>query len=332
MQEAVIFCNDENMITYVFGGGRREKISSEFALYPIIISIDNFEQHVAQLQDCKYIFSTWGMPQLTKQQIALLPKLEALFYAAGSVQNFARPFLQQGITVTSSWAANGIPVAEFTFAQILLSSKGFWQAQQACCNHQTRLNHNSKNRPGNYSIEIALLGAGMIGRHVIKLLQGFNIKILLFDPFISKEQAAELNVEKVELDEAFQRGYIVSNHIANLPETEGLIQGKHLAMLPEGATFINTGRGITVCETEMIEILTKRQDITALLDVTYPEPPLPDSPLYSLTNVVLTPHIAGSIGNEVWRMADYAIDEALAFKAGRPLKYSVSLKMLENMA
>ena len=97
-------------------------------------------------------------------------------------------------------------------------------------------------------------------------------------------------------------------------------------------TFINTGRGAQVNEPDLIRFLAERPDVTALLDVTYPEPPAKDSPLFDLENVILTPHIAGSMGNEVWRMAEYMLKEFRCYISGEPTKYSVSLKMLETMA
>nr|MBQ4320492.1 glycerate dehydrogenase [Clostridia bacterium] len=70
----------------------------------------------------------------------------------------------------------------------------------------------------------------------------------------------------------------------------------------------------------------------AVLDVTFPEPAAPESPFYTMPNVYLTPHIAGSLGNEVHRMAEYMAEEAIAFEEGRPTRYGVTLKMLETMA
>ncbi len=134
------------------------------------------------------------------------------------------------------------------------------------------------------------------------------------------------------LEEAFQRGLVVSNHLANVPETRGLLTGKLFSKMREGATFINTGRGATVVEADLIEVFRERADLTALLDVTDPEPPEPGSPLYDMPNVHLTSHIAGSIGDEVVRMADYAIEEFLAWEQGHPLRYAVTREMLPTMA
>ena len=99
----------------------------------------------------------------------------------------------------------------------------------------------------------------------------------------------------------------------------------------EGATFINTGRGAQVVEGDLIRVLTERPDLTALLDVTFPEPPESDSPLWTLPNVWITPHIGGSVGDEVVRMADCVIEEFIAWESGKPLRFQVTREVLETM-
>lgn len=331
--KAAFFTNREDLIQEVYGQGRREKIAEWTNLYPIRIDHQNFAQEKENLRDLEVIFSTWGMPSLSVEEIEAMPRLRALFYAAGSVQAFARPFLERGILVVSAWAGNAVPVAEFTLAQILLSCKLYFRDLRRCQRHETRITPSPFPPPrGVYGETVAILGAGMIGKKVIELLKPFRLRVIVFDPFLSEESARNLGVEKVSLEEAFQRAYVVSNHIANLPTTRRMLQGKHFASMRVNATFINTGRGATVAEDEMIEVLRKRPDLTALLDVTEPEPPLPDSPLYSLPNVFLSSHIAGAMGDERLRLADLILEEFLAWREGRPLRYAVTLKMLETMA
>jgi phosphoglycerate dehydrogenase-like enzyme len=100
----------------------------------------------------------------------------------------------------------------------------------------------------------------------------------------------------------------------------------------ENAVFINTGRGAQVVEDDLVRILRERDDLTALLDVTYPEPPVEGHPFYTLPNCLLSPHIAGSAGDEVARMGEYMLAECKTYLAGEPCKYEVTEKMLETMA
>ncbi|WP_309719876.1 hydroxyacid dehydrogenase, partial [Armatimonas sp.] len=265
----ILLAPPEN-IERVYGKERQERLG-----YPRVVAPAQLDTLLPELAETEVIFSTWGMPCLTEAQLDALPKLRAVFYAAGSVQGFARPLLERGITVVSAWLANGVPVAEFTLAQILLSAKGYFRNVDEY--RATQNYRGSARGPGCYGETVALLGAGAVGREVIQHLKPFSLHILVFDPFLSEDAARALGVEKVGLDEAFARGIVVSNHLANNPQTAQMLKATHFAQLRSGATFINTGRGLTVVESELADVLRARLDLTALLDVTWPEPVPPDS-------------------------------------------------------
>lgn len=311
-------------------GPRLEEVRARAEVFPTRITRDNIEAHLPALRDLEAIFSTWGMFALSPAQLDALPRLKAVFYAAGSVRHFAAPLLERDIAVISAWAANAVPVAEWTLAQILLSNKGFWRNAREYGGAAP--SPNAFRGRGNYGAAISILGAGQIGRRVIELLRPFRLQILVFDPFLSAQAAAQLGAEKVTLEEAFARGAVVSNHLANLPATQKMLRGAHFASMPPDATFINTGRGQTVHETEMAQVLRARPDLFALLDVTDPEPCPPDSPLRALPNVLLSAHLAGSIGDEVVRMADTVLEEFDLWRSGQPLRYAVTPQLLETMA
>lgn len=288
----------------------------------------------ALFSDIAFIFSTWGMPEFTEDEIKLcFPSLKCVFYGAGSVQQFARPFLACGVKVFSAWAANAVPVAEFTVAQIILANKGYFLTNRLYhAEGRKSAGAAFKKCNGNYGETIGLVGAGMIGKLVIQMLKQYNVKVIVFDPFLSDEKADELGVEKCELGELFARAFVVSNHLANNEQTKGMLHYDHFCRMRENAVLINTGRGAQVVEDDLVRVLRERPDLTALLDVTYPEPPADDHPFYTLPNCLLTPHIAGSAGDEVARMGEYMLDEYRAFLNGESCKYEVSMKMLETMA
>ena len=323
-------------LDYVYAGGRREQVAELVDLRPPQIAPGEIDERLDELADVEVVFSTWGMAKLNSEQLDRLPNLKAVFYAAGSVQSFARPFLERGIVVASSWAANAVPVAEFTVAQILLSMKRYFYNSRQCTSPDGYLMKHEpgfkRDVPGVFGDTVALLGAGMIGRKVIELLRPFHLNVIVFDPYLADAKAKEWGVEKVSLEEAFARGFVVSNHVANLPSTRGMIAGEHFASMRQGATFINTGRGATVVEEDLVQVFRDRTDLEALLDVYEPAVPVADSPLYTLPNIHLSSHIAGSMGMEVIRMADYAIQAFKDWRDGKPLDYAVTLDMLEWMA
>lgn len=283
----------------------------------------------------KWLFSTWGMAQLTENEIGtLLPNLQAVFYGAGTVQYFARPFLKSGVRVFSAWAANAVPVAEFTLAQILLSNKGFFQlSRRYRRDGYEKAAAFGDHFDGNYGARVGLLGAGMIGKKVIELLRPFRVEIWVYDPFLSEEEAKRLGVCKVELEALFAGCQVVSNHLANNAQTRGMLNYHLFSQMGPYATFINTGRGAQVVVDDLVRAMREEPGRTALLDVTDPQEPLPaDSPLWQCENILITPHRAGSQQKEVFRMGETVYTQYENLLAGRPVQYEVTEAMLRTMA
>lgn len=266
-----------------------------------------------KLKKVVYIFSTWYMPLFKEAEVLeYFPNLKAIFYAAGSVKYFARPFVANGIRVFSASSANGIAVAEYVAAQIILANKGYYQAQR---NYRfpvfkwkyNKIRRNSELHYGNFRSKVGLIGCGSVGSEVVRLLKPYDINVCVYDPYISPNKLAMLEVENISLQEMFANCDVVSNHLPDTDETAGKIDYKLLSLLKPTATFINTGRGRQVNEKDLCKILRKNPQMTALLDVTQHEPLWPWSPLYWRKNVFLTPHIAGSFSHEFDRMVMFML-------------------------
>ncbi len=336
MKSKAIYMGSPETINRVYGKDTQEKLREKLDILPEVYTEKALRDGGAhsELSGVEYAFSTWGMPTLNEEEIrTLLPSLKAVFYAAGTVQYFARPFLSCGVKVFSAWAANAVPVAEYTTAQIVLANKGFFKSSPlASIGRREDACREFEHFIGNYGARVGIIGAGMIGKLVIKMLKAYNLEVVAFDPFLLDETAAELGVKKVSLEEIFSECDVISNHLANNAQTQGMLNGRLFEKMKPYSTFLNTGRGAQVVESELIGTLKKRPDITAILDVTFPEPPEKDSGFFMLPNCILTPHIAGSSGKEVERMAVYMLDEFLKFRNGEPTQYEVTTKMLETMA
>jgi phosphoglycerate dehydrogenase-like enzyme len=237
---------------------------------------------------------------------------------------------ERGVLISSAWEANAIPVAEYTQAVILLSLKRFWYFLRQA--PELKFTRGSHTFPGAYRTKVGLLSLGAVGRRVAAGLASTEVRVLAHDPFADPEMAARLGVTLVSLEELFAASDVVSIHAPLLPETEKLVSGSLVGSMKEGATLINTARGAVVNEEELSAVLRVRPDLTAILDVTEPEPPLVDSPLRLLENVFLTPHIAGSLGSEITRMGDWMFEEMQRYLLGEPLQHAVTPEMLERMA
>ncbi len=327
--KAAFVGKNPDMFENVYADSQRAALMKRVTLLPGVYT----DLRDPALREVEAIFSTWGMPEATEYEIrTYLPRLKYLFYAAGSVQRFARPFLKSGVRLFSGWQANGISVAQFTFAQIELALKGYFITQAGMHTGRAAARELFEHYPGAYDVKIGLLGCGAIGSVVAQMLEQLDAEVLVFDPFLSDERAAALHVRKTAMEEIFANCEVVSNHLANLPSTVGIIQRSHLLSMKPYSTFINTGRGAQLIEQDLHDMLTMDPTRCALLDVLIDEPHTDDNPLRLLPNCFITPHISGSSGQEVRRMADYMIKAFDNVTSALPSPCEVTEKMLETMA
>ncbi len=297
------------------------------------INRKNLKKNESFLSDCEIAFATWGMPQFTKEEIArYMPKLKAVFYAAGTVQYFARPFLESEVKVFSAFAANAVPVAEYTFAQISLAAKGYFQAAKYYRPLPVRSLIFANSASGCFGCKGGLAGLGAIGREVARKLRELDVEVYACDPFVSEETARQLGVTLVDMETLFSECDIISNHLANKPELKNVFNGKLFKKMKKHSTFINTGRGAQVAEYSLALSLLAHPSRTFVADVIKNEFFPYINPLFWCPNAVLTPHIAGSTGKEPQRMAYYMMEELERFLSGEETKYEVTADLLERMA
>lgn len=330
--KAIFLCENERNIYYVYGPAQLAKLKTLTGLDGRVHTLDG-ARGSSEARKAEVIFSTWGMPRVAYEEMPeIFPALKAVFYAAGSVQGFAEPFIRRGIAVFSAWQANATPVAEYTLAQIILAAKGYFGVQALCRASRAEAAALCRNYPGMYDIKIGLLGLGAVGGAVARLLKGFECEVYAYDPFASDEKLAALGAKRADMAQIFAECDVISNHLANLPETRGIIKREHIFAMKDYATFINTGRGPQLDEGDLLDKLRKSPGVTALLDVLSDEENSDANPLNALPNCFITPHIAGSMGSEVRRMAEYMLEEYERWVGGGALRWQVSAQMLATMA
>ncbi|MBP7143028.1 MAG: hydroxyacid dehydrogenase [Opitutaceae bacterium] len=277
-----------------------------------------------RLGGVELLFTGWHSPRLDDALLKKLPRLRAVFHAGGTIRQLvSETFWSRAIPISTASAANAVPVAEFTLGAILLSLKHAWVLNRQVCRDRA-FPRTFPHVPGVRGATVGLVSLGLIGREVLRLLRSFDVRIIAHDPHLPPGRFRELGAEPVSMEDLMERSDVVSLHTPLNAETTGFINGPLLRRLKQGATFINTARGGLVCEPELIAFLQDRPDVQAVLDVTCPEPPLYDSPLYDLPNVFLTPHIAGSLGPECRRLGWSMVEEFRRFVQGEPLRHAVS--------
>ncbi len=327
-----LFGENESKFSKVYSENVLKKIR-EYGDVSERIDKSNIDEHKEFLAQCEVAFATWGMIKFTEEEIKeYMPNLKALFYSAGTVQYFAEPFLNCGIKVFSAFAANGVPVTEYVVSQIVLALKGYFQGAKR---YKTLLPYSfmhTQNCVGAYGAKIGLVGLGAIGSSVAEKLKEYDVEVMAYDPFVSQEKAEKLNVTLCSLETIFKKCDVISNHLANKKELKNIFNAKLFRLMKKHSTFINTGRGDQVDEFALARSMIAHPSRTAVVDVLKNEVFPYVSPLFWCPNVIITPHIAGSLGNETARMADYMIEQLVNYKTGQPVKYEVTQEMLKTMA
>jgi phosphoglycerate dehydrogenase-like enzyme len=286
----------------------------------------------AALAGAEVLITGWGCPPIDAAVLAAAPRLRAVLHAAGSVKSLVtEECWRRGLLVSSAAEANALPVAEYTLGMILLAGKDLFALRDSYRAARTFEIGGIVEGIGNHGRRIGVIGASRIGRRVIELLRPFDFEVTLADPYVDEVQAAALGVRLLPLDELLATSGIVTVHAPATPETERLLGRRELALMPDGAVLVNTARGSLVEPDALIEELRTGR-VSAVLDVTEPEPLPADSPLFTLPNAFITPHIAGSQGNEVARLGASAVDELERLLAGAPLAHGIDRAELERTA
>jgi phosphoglycerate dehydrogenase-like enzyme len=309
------------------------RLRASVELDPALVAQDFTDPAVLDaLTRTEILVTGWGCPRLDEAVLDAAPRLRAVLHAAGSVKSFATPAIwRRGIAVSSAAAANALPVAEYTLAMILLAGKGVLAARERLRATRVCAGWGVVPGIGNHGRRVGVIGASRIGRRVLELLRPFDLRPALTDPYVDAREAAALGVPLLPLDGLLRTCDIVTVHAPETPETRHLIGRRELALMPDGATLINTARGTLVDHDALVaEVRTGR--LTAILDVTDPEPLPPDSPLYDLPGAFVTPHLAGSQGNELARLGLAVAEEAERLLAGNGLAHAVDPAALDRVA
>ncbi len=237
----------------------------------------------------------------------------------------------RGITVSSAVTGNALPVAEYTLAMILLAGKDTFTHRERFRATHTYPSPAETAHTGNVGRRVGVIGASRVGRRLLELLRPFDFSVLLHDPYVSTAEAAALGAEPLPLDDLLRHSDIVSLHAPDIPETYRMLDAGRLALIRDGGILINTSRGALVDPDALTDELVSGR-LHAILDVTEPEPLPAGSPLYRLPNVFLTPHIAGSLGNELERLGRIVAEELERLGAGLTPTHEVRQSDLARVA
>jgi D-3-phosphoglycerate dehydrogenase len=175
---------------------------------------------------------------------------------------------------------------------------------------------------------LGLIGTGNIGKYTAKLAQCFGMKVIGYDPFISKEDMAKDNINKIEkLDNLMEKSDYISLHLPHIQATHHIVNKEMLEKMKPGAYLINCARGGTVDEKALYDALKEGRIAGAALDVYESEPP-EKSPLFELDNVVLTPHLGASTKEGQIKAGTVCAEQINKVLTGKEPDFCVNKKFL----
>ncbi|MFL6073805.1 MAG: hydroxyacid dehydrogenase [Mycobacteriales bacterium] len=281
--------------------------------------VTDWEAAAAELANAEVLLTGWGCPWIGAEVLAAAPALRAVVHAAGSVKHHLDPVVfSRGIAVSSAAEANARPVAEYAVAAIVLARKRVFARAREYAAGTAPPDYVPAEDAGSYRATVGIVGASRIGRLTCRLLAGYDVDLLVADPYLDPAGAAALGASLVDLDTLCATADVVSLHAPDLPETRHLLDTGRLALLRDGAVLVNTARGSLV-DTEALVGHCAAGRIDAVLDVTEPEPLPAGHPLLHLPNVLVSPHLAGARGNELRRLGEFAVAEITRLARGEPL-------------
>jgi len=326
-----IYILDLRFSDNIYGPEQQAAIAEMVDVVAPPMSQQEVQKNLEVVREVDFIFSGWGAPRMSVDFLAAAPKLQAVFYASGTVKGFVTDeFWERGIRLSGANSVFVLPVAEFTISQILFCLKHGWRYALETRRRRTYAEH--REVPGAYGTTVGLISLGAIARRVVELLRPYDLNVIAFDPFFPAAEAEKLGVKLVSLEEVFAKSDVVSLHAPLLPETRKMISAAHFAAMKSGASFINTARAGVVDEAGLVEVFKQRPDLFAVLDVMYPEPPATDHPFFDLPNVIITPHIAGCMSLECRRGGQFVVDEVGRYLRGEPLRGEITRERLAFIA
>lgn len=295
------------------------------------------DEFIAQLQGCEALFSWWGTPKLTKEVLAAAPDLRLVCHAGGSVRHLMpeppSEFYRRGLQISSATPVMSPYVAEHTLALAVavlrrlslfrdrMKDSSYWGYQDSAPYLPDTI----------IGQKVGLVGLGMISWEFVRMIKPYQCELYAFSTHGDPTRAGQEGITLVELDELLSTCPIICLFAAVRPDTIGMIDKRRLKLIKDGSVLINTARGKLIDEEALVEEL-KTGRIWAGIDVTDPEPPAVDSPLRTLPNVMLSPHVAGPTPTRYWEFVQYAIEDLRRYLAGKPLLGAVTEERLERMA
>jgi phosphoglycerate dehydrogenase-like enzyme len=327
----LIVCAGPDLFGSFFSAEQRQRLSRLFDWRRDGAGKLSGLKNLAQAQG---LITTWDSPGFSEELLRLAPDLRIIAHCGGEVKKrFARP-LFKSLTITTAPVPMARATAEMGATLLLYCARNVDFYREQLGKRSNRIYQDLHLHGSSESIigrEVAMIGFGRIGRALVDLLRGFDLRWLVYDPYVPTSLARKYPVRLVGLTSLLSRAHLLVLTAALTDETRGLLNRTRLACLPRNAAIINIARGGLIdLEALTREVQSKR--LRCALDVTDPLEPLPiDHPLRRLPGAILTPHVAAANRQVRHDIADVVMDDLERFFRGRPVRNRVTTAMLDRM-
>lgn len=289
----------------------------------------------AALREAEALVTTWDSPRFGEELVALAPRLRLVAHCGGEVKGrFARPLFAR-LTIANAPGPMAPCVAELVVAFLLMAVRRIDEYREALRRPSNAiyaaLHTHGAGRETLRGRTVGLLGLGRIGQETARLLAPFQPRLLGHDPYVAPRRARALGVTLVPLRRLLRASEHLVVAAGLTDETHGLLDGKALRLLPDGATVVNVARG-GIVDLPALTAEVRSGRLRCALDVTDPLEPLPPRhPLRRMRGAVLTPHVGAAAVDVRRAMADLVLDSLDRFFRGERVRTRVTSRMLERM-
>lgn len=295
------------------------------------VSVSDGRTQLEAIKGATIAITSWGNTPIDAACLENAPELKLVCHAAGSVKPIVSDELwEKGVRVTSSNAPLGMGVAETALGFTIAASKNFFNLNESL--HNGGWEEGKQDIRELFELTVGVVGFGWAGSHYARLMRNFLVDVLVYDPNVDESRIEALGARKVDLETLLKSADIVSVHAPSIPETNHMFNADTLKLMKRDAILINTARGTLIDEAALAAHMLDGNLKYACLDVFDPEPPAADSPLRSIPNVILTPHLAGLAQNGLRRIGSHVADEIERFLDGKEMLAEVTKEMLSTMA
>ncbi len=287
-----------------------------------------------KLKTADALVTTWDSPHFSEDLPGLAPRLRIIAHCGGEVKSrFALPLFDE-LTITAAPVPMARATAELGAALLVYSARNLDFYRGEMRKRSNRIYDDLHVHGSTESLidrEVAMIGFGRIGRALVDLMRGFELRWVVYDPYVPRSVARQYPVRFAELGALLRRAHLLVLTAALTDKTRGLLSRDRLARLPDGSVVINIARGGLVD----LAALTKevqRGRLRGALDVTDPFEPLPvGHALRTLPGAIVTPHIAASNRRVRHDIAEVVMDDLSNFFAGHGVENRVTAAMLGRM-